>query len=204
MAAIDNVVFDIGKVLIRWEPMKLYRRMFPDDAAIGAFLEETGLLTRNIEFDRGEPFADGLADLAARHPHHAAPLRAFDERWTETLDGDIPETVALLEGLRQAGVPTYAITNFSREKFDVALDLFPYLDRFEDIIVSADVRLIKPDPEIFQLLIRRQELDPARCLFIDDSAKNIAAARGLGLVSHHYTAPEPLYAECRALGLPMP
>ncbi len=200
---IDNVIFDIGKVLIRWEPEKLYRTMFRDDAEVAAFLDETGLLVQNVEFDRGKPFADGIAELVARHPHHADALQAFDSRWIETLNGPIPEAVDILAALRKAGVPTYAITNFSRGKFELALDEFPFLDRFDDIIVSADVKLVKPDPKIFRLLIERQELDPARTLFIDDSAKNIATAQDLGLAVHLFDEANAgaLRRECEALRL---
>jgi len=203
MSRIDNVIFDIGNVLIRWYPEKLYRQYFADDAAMHAFYAETGLLTRNIELDRGEPFAVGLADLVHKHPHHAAPLRAFDTRWPEMLDGDIPESVAILHDLRAAKVPNYAITNFSREKFDVALEMFPYLKGFDDIVVSADVGLVKPDPEIFRVLLDRRRLDPTRCLFIDDMAANIEAARALGLVTHHFADPAALRRAMQGLGLPV-
>ena len=199
--SIDNVIFDIGNVLIRWQPDRLYRKLFANETAMHAFYAETGLLTRNIEFDRGEPFASGLADLAARHPRHADPLWAFQRRWPETLDGHIPETVAILERLRAARVPNYAITNFSREKFDIALEIFPFLNGFDDIVVSGDVKLIKPDPEIFHVLLKRRRLDPARTLFIDDNAENIETAKGIGLVTHHYVEPEALRRGLVASGL---
>jgi len=198
---IDSVIFDIGNVLIRWYPERLYRKLFADDAAMQVFYAETGLLTRNIEFDRGEPFATGLADLAARHPHYADALWAFDKRWPETLDGYIPGTVAILERLRAARVPNFAITNFSREKFDEALEMFPFLRRFDDIVVSGDVKLVKPDPAIFHILLKRQSLEPARTLFIDDNAENIKTAKALGLVTHHYAEPDVLRRELVARGL---
>jgi 2-haloacid dehalogenase len=202
---IDAVIFDIGRVLIRWEPEKLFRTLFASDDEISAFLDETGLLVRNLEFDRGEPFADGIADLASRFPHHAGALGAFDSRWHETLDGEIAESVGILSSLRRAGFPNYAITNFSREKFDPTLQRHPILGNFDDIVVSGDVRLIKPDPEIFRLLIERQTLDPVRTLFIDDSAKNIAAARELGLQVHLFDEANAgaLTRDCLALGLPI-
>ena len=190
--SIDNVIFDIGNVLIRWQPERLFREYFAHDEAIRDFYAETGLLHRNLEFDRGEPFAVGLAELAAKHPHHGDALHAFNHRWTETLAGEIPETVAMLGRLRAAGVRNFAITNFSREKFDVALEIFPFLAGFDDIVVSADVKLIKPDPEIFQVLLKRHGLDAERSLFIDDNAENIAAARSLGIVTHHFADPEAL------------
>ena len=203
MNKIDNVVFDIGNVLIKWYPDRLYRKLFAGDAAMHAFYAETGLLKRNIEFDRGEPFADGITDLVARFPHHAEPLRAFDMRWHEMFDGTFEDSVALLAALRKAGVPNYAITNFSREKFDIALGQFPFLSQFDDIVVSADVRLVKPDPAIFRVLLDRQGLDPASTLFIDDSAANIAAANQLGLVTHHFVDPSALRRDFAERGLPV-
>jgi len=202
-SAIDAVIFDIGNVLIRWYPEQLYRKLFADDAAMRAFYAETGILERNIEFDRGESFASGVAELAGRHPQHAASLRAFDERWEEMLDGHIPQSVELLQALRDAKVPNYAITNFSREKFDVALRKFPFLGAFDDIVVSADVKLVKPDPEIFRVLLRRHNLNPARTLFIDDNAHNIATAKSLGLVTHHFGDPAELRRDMAAMGLPV-
>ena len=201
-ATIDNVIFDIGNVLIKWYPDLLYRKIFSTDAAMHAFYAETGLLQRNIEFDRGELFADGIADLTARFPHHAEALTAFDTRWEECLDGTFEDSVALLAELRQAGVPTYAITNFSREKFEIALGRFPFLGTFDHTVVSADVGLVKPDPQIFRILMERQNLDPKRTLFIDDSAANIATAKSLGLVTHHFVDPAALRRDFTANGLP--
>ena len=113
-------VFDIGNVLVRWDPRHLYRKLIAEEAAREDFLARICSPAWNLEMDRGRPFAEGVAELVARHPEHEALIRAFDERWLETLDGTVEEAVAILEELRAAGVKTYAITNFSREKF--ALD----------------------------------------------------------------------------------
>ena len=202
-ATIDNVIFDIGNVLIKWNPDRLYRKIFASDAAMLAFYAETGLLKRNIEFDRGEPFADGIADLTARFPNHAEAICAFDTRWEECLDGAFEDSVTLLAALRKNGLPNYAITNFSREKFDITLSRFPFLGLFDDTVVSADVRMVKPDPQIFRILLDRQQLDPTRTLFIDDSAVNIATATSLGLITHHFVDPAALRRDFTAYGLPV-
>ena len=201
---IDCVIFDIGNVLLDWDPRYLYRRIFSDDGAVEAFLAETGLLELNLEFDRGEPFAPGLARLARRFPQHAGALAAFDARWLETVGGVIAGPLALLERLLEAGLPVYAISNFSREKFNVALDAFPFLRRFHDIVISGDLKILKPDPRIYAALIERRRFDPARAFFIDDNERNVAAARRLGMRAHHYRGPAALFADCRALGLPVP
>jgi 2-haloacid dehalogenase len=185
-AKVNTVVFDIGNVLIRWDVHNLYRRMFAHDAAIKQFLDETGLIERNHEFDRGEHFADGLADLTERFPHHAAPLAAFDARWHDCLNGAVDANVALLRECRAAGVPVHAITNFNQHKFRYAQQLFPFLTEFDEIVVSGDERLIKPDPAIFHVLLQRRGLDARDCLFIDDSAANIATAQDLGFKTVHF------------------
>ena len=201
MAAIDTVIFDVGNVLIRGDMYALFRDYFETDAAIAAFLEETGLQAENIEFDRGKPFAVGVAELSARFPHHARALHAFDTRWTNCLGGAIDGTVAVLRDLQRAGVTTHAITNFSAEKFPVACRLFPFLLTFEETIVSGSVKLLKPDPAIFKLLLDRRNIAPASAVFIDDSAANIVTARALGLHAVHVTAGTDVRASLQALGV---
>ena len=188
MTKIDTVIFDIGNVLIRWDMHNLYRQMFPDDAAIAAFLDETGIAVENhYKLDAGHSFATVTTALAARFPHHAEPILALDKRWTECLDGAVEENVAVLKDLQRAGTTVHAITNFSVEKFPVACRLFPFLTTFDETIVSGAVKLIKPEPAIFRLLLDKRGIDPGRAVFIDDSAPNIATAKGLGLNTVHFT-----------------
>jgi 2-haloacid dehalogenase len=201
---VDTVVFDVGNVLIRWDVHNLYRKVFPNDAAIKQFLNETGLIMRNHEFDRGELFADGIADLTHQFPHYAKPLAAFDARWEECLDGAINGNVALLREFRAAGVPVHAITNFNQHKFRFAQTLFPFLNEFEETVVSGDERLIKPDPAIYGVLLERGKLAANQCVFIDDSDANIATAKALGFKTIHFTeGSTDARAEFRALGLPV-
>lgn len=202
MAKIDTVIFDIGNVLIRWDMYNLYRRIFPDDAAIAAFLDETGLVEFNhYQLDAGVPYTQGVESLAARFPHHAEAIRAFDRRWTDCLDGAIEENVAVLRDLDRKFYDLHAITNFSADKFPIACRMFPFLLTFEETIVSGVVKLVKPDPAIFELLLTKLKLDPARAVFIDDSAANIATARNLGLNTVHFVAGVDLRARLTALGL---
>ncbi len=196
-------VFDIGNVLIRWDPRHLYRKLIPDENAREDFLARVCPPEWNLEMDRGRSFAEGIAERLALFPEHEALIRAFDERWVETLDGAIEETVAILDELREAGIPTYAITNFSREKFAVARDMFPFLGKFDGLIVSAHERILKPDPAIYALLCRRYGLSPADCLFIDDSLPNVEAARAFGMQGHHFRDPEALRLALKQAGLPL-
>ena len=182
MREADCVVFDIGNVLVRWHPQNLYRRMGYSDAETAAILAETRLIEINhrvLDAGKGR-FGPVMAELADRHPAHAAFLRAFDERWTELLGGPIEANVRLLAELKRAGVPVHAISNFSREKFDLTRAMYPFLDGFDELVLSGDVGLVKPDREIFDLLVSRRGIDPGRAVFIDDVADNIAAARRVG------------------------
>ncbi|MGD9805924.1 MAG: HAD family hydrolase [Hyphomicrobiaceae bacterium] len=203
MQNVDTVVFDIGNVLIRWDPHNLYRRMGLTDVEIAAFMAETALAEVNHRrLDAGAPFTETIAELASRFPHHEELIHAFDRRWPEMLDGAIESSVAILHSLLAAGIPVHAMSNFSRTKFDLARSVFPFLDEFDDLVVSGDVGHVKPDPEIFELLITRCDLMPARTLYIDDSAPNIETARRLGFVTilfdEHQT---DLAAELSRLGI---
>ena len=183
---ITTVVFDIGNVLIEWDPRHLYRRIFATPAEIEHFLSTVCTSAWNLEIDRGKPFAEAVAELVARFPEHEAAIRAFDERWSEMAPGRVPGTLELMERLEERGAPLYAVTNFSAEKFAEARRRFPFLDRFRGVIVSAHERLLKPDRAIFELLLSRYGLKAEECLFIDDSAANIAGARDVGMAAHHF------------------
>ena len=203
MRQIDCVVFDIGNVLVRWDPRNLYRRMGYPDAETTSILAEIGLLEINHRvLDAGGAFGATLAQLVERFPQHAEFIHAFDARWLELLGGAINPTVAILERLKQAGVPVHAISNYNREKFDIARALFPFLNTFDELVLSGDVGLVKPDAEIFELLIRRRDLVVGRTVFIDDSADNVATANQLGFATIHFNeAATNLRAELLRLGL---
>ena len=196
-------VFDVGNVLIRWDPRNLYRKLIADEAEREDFLARICSPEWNLEMDRGRAFAEGVAERVALFPQHEALIRAFDERWLETLDGAVEETVAILEELRAAGVKTYAITNFSREKFALTRTRYPFLDGFEGIIVSAHEKLLKPDPRIYALLCERHGLVPADCIFIDDNLANVEGACAFGMQGHHFKTAAELRADLRQQGLPL-
>ena len=196
-------VFDIGNVLVRWDPRCLYRKLIPEAAAREDFLTRICSPDWNLEMDRGRSFAEGVAERVALFPEHEALIRAFDERWLETLDGTVEDAVAILEELRAAGVKTYAITNFSREKFALTRERYPFLDGFDGLVVSAHEQLVKPDPRIYALLCERHGLAPADCIFIDDSLANIEAARAFGMQGHHFREAAALRAVLKKRGLPL-
>jgi 2-haloacid dehalogenase len=193
--ATKAVVFDLGGVLIEWDPRHLYRKLLADEAAVEEFLATVCTPEWNAELDRGRPFAEGVAELVERHPEHAAAIAAYHERWPEMVAGDIPGTVEVLAELRAAGVPLYALTNWSAETFAITRGRFEFLEWFDGLLVSGEERVTKPDPAIFQLLLDRFGLDPTATVFVDDSEANVAAARRLGFDAIRFTGHEELRRE---------
>ena len=195
------VVFDLGGVLIDWDPRYLYRKLLDDEAAVEEFLATVCTPAWNAEQDRGRPFAEGVAELVERHPVHAAAITAYHERWPEMLGGAAGGTVEVLAELRAAGVPVYALTNWSAETFGIARERFEFLEWFDGVLVSGEERMIKPDPAIFRLLLDRFGLDPGATFYIDDSPANVAAADRLGFDAVRFTSPAQLRRDLEARGL---
>jgi len=193
------VVFDLGGVLLDWDPRYLYRRLLPDEPAVEWFLSEICTPEWNREQDRGRPWAEAVAELSARFPEHAALIAAYHERWDETLAGAITPSVEVLARLRERGVRCYALTNFSVEMLQRTRARFDFLDWFDGMVVSGEVGLVKPDPRIFRLAVERFGLDPTATVYIDDQPANVAAARELGMVAIHFTEPERMRAALRGL-----
>ncbi|HJQ24396.1 MAG TPA: HAD family phosphatase [Blastocatellia bacterium] len=196
------IVFDFGGVLIDWNPRYLYQKLFADDPeAMERFLAEIGFSEWNLEQDRGRAFAVAVSELSARFPHYADFIRAYDERWEESIGGAIEPTVALLRALKQAGYALFGLSNWSAETFPRIRQQYPFFNWFDDIVLSGEVRLIKPDPLIFEILLERIGRAAADCLYIDDSPANVDVARQLGFQTIHFTAPEQLATELIGRGL---
>ena len=196
------IVFDVGNVLLRWDATLLLRQLLPSDAAVAAFMEEIDFPAWNLAQDAGRSWEDGVASIAAAFPHHAATAAEFSARWHETLPGPVPGSVEILQALAIQGRPLYAITNYSAEKWEETIVRFPFLvSSFRDVVVSAHERVTKPDPRIYAALCARNGLEPAACVFIDDSAANVAGARAFGMEAIQFTGAPALAAELRARGL---
>lgn len=194
------VVFDIGEVLLDWDPRHLYRKIFTDPDQMEWFLREVCTPEWNREQDGGRLWTEAVAERITLFPDYAETIRAFDERWAETVSEAVHGSVTLLEKLRAANVPNYAITNFSEEKFVIAQKLFPFLAQFDGIVVSGTEKLLKPDPRIYRLLLDRHELNAADCLFIDDIKANVEAARTIGMQAVQFTDPAQLATDLRTYG----
>ena len=196
------VVFDVGNVLIRWDPRLMLADHLGDRATIDAFFDEIGFDEWNREQDRGRSWDDGIAMLCEAHPHRRALIEKLHTDWHKAVPSAIEGSVAILERLRSASVPLYAITNFSAEKWAECQDRFPFLGRFDGAIVSAHERLIKPDPEIFERFLCRTGCRAGDCVFIDDGQRNVDAARAAGMDAVLFEGPEGLPRDLRARGLP--
>ncbi|MFN8621718.1 MAG: HAD family phosphatase [Chloroflexota bacterium] len=198
----STVIFDLGAVLIDWDPRYVYRDLFPGDTAgMEAFLADVTSATWNHQMDAGKPWADAIAELVAIHPERRELIEAYWTRWPEMLHSDIPGTVAILRELRDAGVRILALTNWSAETFPVARERFDFLGWFEGIVVSGEEGVAKPDPAIFELLLERYGVDARTALFVDDRAENVAAAEALGMGGVVFTSPGALRTALEDLGL---
>jgi 2-haloacid dehalogenase len=200
-AAVTAIVFDIGNVLIDWDPKYLYRKLMPDEASMDRFLAEICHYQWNLEQDRGRLWADAIAEKIAEFPEHEQWIRAYDTRWPEMVSGPIEGSVEILQELKAKAFPLYAITNFSREKWDIATEIYPFLTLFDGVTVSADVKLLKPDPAIYAHFLKSFSLRAETLLFIDDRRENIEAARDAGFQAVLFTTPEALRQDLRAFGV---
>ena len=198
----DTVIFDLGGVLIDWNPRYLFRKLFDDEAAMEHFLATVCTPEWHLQHDAGKRFEETRGTLKQRYPEHAALIDAFGDRHDEMFAGPIAGTVALLERLAAANVPLFAITNFPSQTYPVARRRFAFLSLFRDVAVSGDERVLKPDPALFRILLRRNDIAPSQAVFIDDSVRNVEAANALGLHAIHFTSPEALERELTSIGIP--
>ncbi len=200
-APITAVVFDLGGVLIDWDPRYLYRTLFADEVAMEDFLTTVTTPDWNRAQDAGRPWSEAVEELTARHPEKRELIEAYWRRWPEMLGGPIEPTVAVLDDLRPTGVRLYALSNWSAETFPIARPRYPFLGWFDGIVISGEEGLIKPDARIFEVLLERYDLRPEETVFIDDHAPNVEAAGALGIRAIRFTDAGTLRADLRALGL---
>lgn len=196
-----TLVFDIGNVLIHWDPDLLYAKLIPDTAERQAFFKNVMPPEWNLEQDRGRSWREAEEILIDAHPDRAELIRAYRKRWHEMIPGEIAPNVEVLKAATRLNIPRFAITNFAADTFVEAQARFPFLKEcFQGIVVSGAERLIKPDPAIFELFLERYRQKASDCLFIDDSDKNIASAAALGFSTVHVTPETDLRSEVIAHG----
>ena len=200
-AAVDAVVFDVGGVLIDWDPRHLYRKIFDNAAEMEHFLSEVCTPAWNEQADAGRPTTEITAELCRCHPNKRHLIESYYARFPEMMKGALDGTVAVLERLHARRVPLYVLSNFSAETFPHARRRFAFFDRFTGMVISGAEGMKKPDRRIFDLLIARFALAPGRTLFIDDRQDNAEAARQAGWQAIHFTSANQLAADLGALGL---
>ncbi|HSO78397.1 MAG TPA: HAD family phosphatase [Bacteroidales bacterium] len=201
MSRIKAVVFDIGGVLIDWNPRHLYRKIFTNEAEMEKFLTEICTYDWNQVQDGGKLFSEATAELTAKYPEHTAHIAIYYDRWKEMLGGEIKDTVGLFNELKSSGMPLYALTNWSHEAFPWAYEMYDFMKQFDGIVVSGFEKVMKPDPEIYRRLTERYGINPAESVYIDDNRPNVDAAAKLGFHAIHFTSAGQLRSELKILGL---
>lgn len=195
------VVFDVGRVLFQWQLGALFEKLIDDPAEREWFLENVVTEEWHFQHDRGRPLAEMLPERIAEFPAYEAHIRAYAERFNETVPGPVDGTHALVERLHARGVPLYCLTNFGEEFWDMFRPTQPIFDLFEDIIVSGTEKRAKPDPAIYAITEARSGRQGSELFFTDDNAANIAAARAQGWHAHLFTDAASLEAQLMAAGL---
>ncbi len=201
MLNVKTLVFDLGGVLIDWDPRHLYRKLIPDESELDFFLSEVCSPDWNAQIDRGKSFQESVDGLAVVYPKYTKQIQAFCSRWEETITGPIHGTVKILEGLRGAGYPLAALSNWSAETFPKVADRFEFLSWFDPLVISGEIGLIKPTPEIYHYLLREINREAEECIFIDNSEANVQTAEELGFISIHFSSPEQLQVKLEGLGV---
>jgi 2-haloacid dehalogenase len=202
MTKINTIIFDLGGVLIDWNPDYLYKKLIPDTTERKWFLDNICTSEWNEEQDGGRLIADANSLLINRYPSYKSLIEAFYDRWEEMLGGSIAETVSIFDNLRKTGnFKFYALTNWSAETFPKALTLFEFLHWFDGRLVSGEEMTRKPFDDFYERLITKFSIDKSSAIFIDDNYRNVVAAERLGIKSYHFTSAADLKNELTAMGL---
>ncbi|HLX93898.1 MAG TPA: HAD family phosphatase [Puia sp.] len=200
MKEIDTIVFDLGGVLIDWNPDYVYRDIFPNEEERQWFYQNVCTPDWNEQQDAGRSLSLATEELVAKYPEHEKNIRAYYERWQEMLGGPIHETVEILRHLKHhTGIRLYALTNWSAETFPVALDLYEFLHWFEGRVVSGEEKTRKPFREIYARLIERFKIVPERAIYIDDNYRNLIPAKELGFHVIHFQKPQQFKQELEGM-----
>ena len=195
-------IFDLGGVLVDWNPRYLYRKLFAgDEAAMERFLTEVTTPAWNRQMDGGRPFADAIAELQRQHPHHAELIQAYFDRWPEMIGEVNRDTAAIIRDLREAGLRVFALSDWSAETFPLARRVAAELELFDNILISGEARLTKPDPRLFAMACERFGVVPAETFFVDDAIANVEGARLFGLTAIQFSDATALRATLSSLGV---
>ena len=203
MHKIETIIFDLGGVLIDWNPKYLYREVFNgNEEKVDWFLSNICTSEWNVEHDAGRPLKVGTELLLDQYPEYEDWIRIYYDRWEDMLGGTLDDTVALFNALKQTNkYKLYALTNWSAETFPIALERFDFLNKFEGIVVSGAEKTRKPFPRIYELLLDRYQIKPEKAVFIDDNFENVSAAEKVGINGIHFKSATQLMKELKAMSI---
>ncbi len=198
---IKAIIFDFGNVLLEWNPWYVYRRHFDNEEAMKEFFHEVDFAGWNAQQDKGRTFKEGVADHSLRFPKYAHLFQAYHDHWKDSIGDAITGTIDILKRLKRAGYPLYGLSNWSAETFPFAREKYDFFDLFDDMVISANVGLVKPEPEIYNVMLEKIGRPASECLFIDDSLPNIQQANTMGFNTIHFQSPVQLKEELQGLGI---
>ncbi len=199
---IKAIIFDFGNVLLEWDPRLVYRRYFSnDEEAMERFFREVNFMEWNAQQDKGRSFADGVAELSRQFPQYADLIQAYSDNWSDSIGHHLHGTVEIMKQLKKAGYALYGLSNWSAETFPIAREKYDFFDLLDDRVISGEVGMIKPEPEIYELLLQKIGKPANECLFIDDAPANIAQAQKMGFATVLFHSPEQLKASLHEFGL---
>jgi 2-haloacid dehalogenase len=199
---ITAIIFDFGNVLVEWNPRYVYNRYFPNDPkGMEDFLREVDFMGWNARQDKGRSFKEGIADLSRQFPHHAHLIQAYHDNWKDSIGKAYWGTVEIMKRLKQAGYPLYGLSNWSAETFPHVREEYDFFDLLDDMVISGHVGHVKPEPEIYHLMLEKIGRPANECLFIDDSLPNIHQANTMGFVTIHFESSEKLKTDLEEMGI---
>ena len=201
MSKITTVVFDVGKVLFEWDLRHLFAKLIADKTELEYFVTHVVTPEWHFQHDAGRPLAEMTAERTALYPKYKNEIDAYRTRFNETIPGPVTGSLEIVRELAERAVPLFAITNFGAEFWERFRPTQPIFDHFGDIVVSGVEKMVKPDPDIYALALRRFGLKPGEAIFIDDNHDNVVSARANGFAAHHFTDAEKLRRELVALDL---
>uniref|UniRef100_UPI004025CB48 HAD family hydrolase n=1 Tax=Parabacteroides distasonis TaxID=823 RepID=UPI004025CB48 len=186
MNKIKNIIFDFGGVLIDWNPRYLYNKYFDTEEQTEYFLQHICTSTWNAQMDAGKPFSEAIDELSAEYPEYVEAINIYHTRWIEMIGGEIDGASELIDDLKTEGFHIYGLTNWAAETLDLCKKQYQFFDKLDGMVVSSEVRMIKPDPGIYKILLSRYSLLPENSIFIDDSLCNISGAESVGIKAIHF------------------
>lgn len=197
---IKAIIFDYGNVLLTWDPRNIYRNFFPNDPeGMERFLREVNFADWNLQQDKGRPFVEGVALLSQQFPHYAHLVQAYHKRWIDSVGEPVAGTIGILKQLKQAGYSVYGLSNWSAETFPQARKRHAFFDLLDDMVISGEVGHVKPEPEIYHIMLAKIGRPAQECLFIDDALPNVHQAQRMGFAVIHFQSPKQLEASLRDL-----